>query len=102
MVYYHENCEAKPEFPLPLYIEEELEGKYSSSAAGIDGTREHFAKWTKHVKFDIGFVRLTPTDWVEKGGVDGGRGSSFEIYLCIHIYVSESILTHTHTTIKSI
>lgn len=39
-----------PEYPLPTFIPEELERD----------------KWTPHLKWDLGFFTLTPTDWVDQ------------------------------------
>mmetsp|Transcript_19219 Transcript_19219/g.25025 ORF Transcript_19219/g.25025 Transcript_19219/m.25025 type:complete len:471 (+) Transcript_19219:36-1448(+) len=69
MVFYHENEEiSEPTFPLPFYIQDELNGKYHSSIAGIDGTKDHFTKWSPHLKWNVGFVKLLPNDWVDQAG----------------------------------
>lgn len=68
MVWFHADG-APPEFPLPRFIEEELAGRAPSSAAGKDGAPAHVShSWTPHLRWDLGHLRLHPTDWVDQAG----------------------------------
>ena len=72
MVFYHVDFydgagrDVAPDYPLPTFVEAELRGEISSSTAGAVGAPR--SAWTPHLAWDIGFVRLHPTDWVDQAG----------------------------------
>jgi phenylpropionate dioxygenase-like ring-hydroxylating dioxygenase large terminal subunit len=48
----HEKDKKEPEFSLPSFVEKEL----------------HDHHWVPHLTWDIGFVTLSPVDWVDQAG----------------------------------